>query len=171
MSRENYNQVENNLSTEVKAFAKTRYGNMSALARAMQISPQHLHGYLSGSKAWGSVFVAKLQDAGFISKVDDRFNSGLKASGDIQLQDSKEPFPLYLDIAGAMELTRSPAKRLAQLIQVAPGTLEAWESGEASPTMAQLGTLFNQVVALGLARCAEHDRRPAVLQERRAAAG
>lgn len=82
-----------------------------------------------------------------------------------------EPNPIYLDISGAMELTRSPSRRLSQLIQVAPGTLEAWESGESVPTVAQLGALFNQVVALGLARCAEHDHRPAVREERKVAAG
>lgn len=156
---------------KLKAFGKVKFGSVKALAEALDMLPQQLSAYTSETKKPGMDILSKLNGLGCdISWLVDENNaqSELPSSSLAVNNDQK---PIYLDIAGAMELTRSPAKRLAQLIQVAPGTLEDWESGEASPTMAQLGALFNQVVALGLARCAEHDRRPAVQEERRVAAG
>lgn len=155
--------------TAVKLFAIEKFGSLAGLAKAIGISPQNLNSHLKSGSRIGIKLIEKLAGVGF----DASHLSGM-AIATVSKENSLltgEPSPLYLDIAGAVELTRSPAKRLAQLIQVAPGTLEAWETGEASPTIAQLGALLNQVVALGLARCAEHDRRPAVQEERRAAAG
>jgi len=166
MSREKLNGVEFS-SESLRLFAKERFGSLKGLSDAMGISPPHLSAYLSGSRAWGAAFREKLAEIGYGASSPEQIKPCLTPQAPVPI----ESCPLYLDIAGAVELTRSPAKRLAQLIQVAPGTLEAWESGEASPTIAQLGALLNQVVALGLARCAEHDRRPAVQEERRAAAG
>lgn len=55
-----------------------------------------------------------------------------------------------IDINGALELSNTPASRLAQLVGVSPATFSAWQDGSASPSMEQLAALFNQVVALGL---------------------
>ena len=55
-----------------------------------------------------------------------------------------------MDLPGALELSNTPASRLAQLVGVSPATFSAWQDGSASPSMEQLAALFNQVVALGL---------------------
>ena len=55
-----------------------------------------------------------------------------------------------MDLQGALELSNTPANRLAQLVGVSPATFAAWQDGSASPSMEQLAALFNQVVALGL---------------------
>lgn len=153
----------------IKRFAIERFGSLAGLAKAIDISPQNLNSHLKSGSRIGLKLIDKLVRVGFNASQLSGLASTV-ADKDISLH-SNEPHVLNLDIAGAIELTRSPSKRLAQLIQVAPGTLDAWERGDESPTMAQLGALFNQVIALGLARCAEHDRRPAMPEERRAAAG
>ena len=56
----------------------------------------------------------------------------------------------FLDIDGALELSNTPATRMAQLIGVTPATFAAWQDGTAAPTPDQLAALFNQVVALAL---------------------
>lgn len=55
-----------------------------------------------------------------------------------------------LDISGALELSNTPASRLAQLVGVSPATLDSWRQGTATPTVEELSRLFNQVVALAL---------------------
>ena len=57
---------------------------------------------------------------------------------------------ISLDLSGALELTNTPASRMAQLIGVTPATFAAWQDGTAAPTPDQLAALFNQVVALAL---------------------
>ena len=56
----------------------------------------------------------------------------------------------FLDIAGALELSNTPAARMAQLLGVTPATFAEWQNGTAAPTPDQLATLFNMVVALAL---------------------
>lgn len=55
-----------------------------------------------------------------------------------------------LDLSGAIELSNTPASRLAQLVGVCPATLDSWRQGTATPTVEELSRLFNQVVALAL---------------------
>ena len=55
-----------------------------------------------------------------------------------------------MDVNGAIELSNTPASRLAQLVGVSPATLAAWQNGTATPTVEELSRLFNQVVALAL---------------------
>lgn len=55
-----------------------------------------------------------------------------------------------IDLAGAIELSNTPASRLAQLVGVSPATFTAWQNGTATPTVEELSRLFNQVVALAL---------------------
>ena len=55
-----------------------------------------------------------------------------------------------LDLSGALELSNTPASRLAQLVGVSPATLDSWRQGTATPTVEELSRLFNQVVALAL---------------------
>lgn len=55
-----------------------------------------------------------------------------------------------LDLSGAIELSNTPASRLAQLVGVSPATLDSWRQGTATPTVEELSRLFNQVVAIAL---------------------
>ena len=55
-----------------------------------------------------------------------------------------------IDLSGAIELSNTPANRLAQLVGVSPATLDSWRQGTATPTVEELSRLFNQVVALAL---------------------
>ena len=55
-----------------------------------------------------------------------------------------------IDLSGALELSNTPASRLAQLVGVSPATLDSWRQGTATPTVEELSRLFNQVVALAL---------------------
>lgn len=55
-----------------------------------------------------------------------------------------------IDLAGAIELSNTPASRLAQLVGVSPATFTSWQNGTATPTVEELSRLFNQVVALAL---------------------
>lgn len=57
---------------------------------------------------------------------------------------------LNIDINGAIELSNTPAPRLAQLMGVSAATLDTWRQGTATPTVEELSRLFNQVVALAL---------------------
>ena len=65
---------------------------------------------------------------------------------------------LNIDIDGAIELSNTPAPRLAQLMGVSPATLDTWRTGASTPTLDQLVNLFNLTVALGLS--ARHAPRP-----------
>lgn len=164
---------------KLKTFGKANFGSVKALAEALEMLPQQLSAYISETKKPGMEILSKLNTLGcdIAWLIDENKPIDLLSKTSQLIVAEPQPSysvnstPIYLDVSGAMELTRSPSRRLSQLIQVAPGTLEAWESGESVPTVAQLGALFNQVVALGLARCAEHDHRPAVREERKVAAG
>lgn len=70
----------------------------------------------------------------------------------------------FLDIAGALELSNTPAARMAQLLGVTPATFAEWQNGTAAPTPTQLSTLFNLVVALGLSAQTNRETKEAATQ-------
>ena len=122
--------------------------------------------YLKGTRAWGASFREKLTEIGFLTTSNPEIKLGLINEN----EPSQSHSPIYLDITGAQEMTRTPIGRLAQLIQAPPGSLEAWERGESAPTMTQLANLFNQVVALGLGRFEEQDRYQRIIAQAKAEA-
>lgn len=63
---------------------------------------------------------------------------------------NKKSTNVDIDVNGAIELSNTPASRLAQLVGVSPATLDSWRQGTATPTVEELSRLFNQVVALAL---------------------
>lgn len=123
----------------VRKFAFSRFGSLKDLADAMGIKPQNLNTYLQGKVKIGPKFLKRLKDVGFDDNIDD-----------VILQNVIKGKNVNIDIAGAIELSNTPANRLAQLVGVSPATLAAWQNGTATPTIEELSRLFNQVVALAL---------------------
>lgn len=123
----------------VRKFAFSRFGSLKDLADAMGIKPQNLNTYLQGKVKIGPKFLKRLKDVGFDDNIDD-----------VILQNVIKGKNVNIDIAGAIELSNTPANRLAQLVGVNPATLAAWQNGTATPTVEELSRLFNQVVALAL---------------------
>ena len=127
---------------DLRDFAKKKFGTIKNMAEAMGISPPQLHAYLSGKRNFGALFKEKLDEVGFF---DDKIP--------IESENSESKQSLLnakLDISGALELSNTPAARMAQLLGVTPATFAEWQNGTAAPTPDQLATLFNQVVALAL---------------------
>ncbi|MBR1744774.1 MAG: helix-turn-helix transcriptional regulator, partial [Fibrobacter sp.] len=81
----------------------------------------------------------RLKNVGFDDNIDD-----------VILQNVIKENSVNIDLAGAIELSNTPASRLAQLVGVSPATFTAWQNGTATPTVEELSRLFNQVVALAL---------------------
>ena len=52
------------IGERIKTFAKKRYGKMTRLANAMEITPQQLHQYTSGNREPGSKILIKLLNLG-----------------------------------------------------------------------------------------------------------
>ena len=127
---------------DLRNFAKEKYGTVKNMADAMGISPPQLHAYLSGKRNFGALFKEKLDAIGFF---DDKVPVET-----VNNKDKQSLLSVSLDLSGALELTNTPASRMAQLIGVTPATFAAWQSGTAAPTPDQLAALFNQVVALAL---------------------
>lgn len=123
----------------VRKFAFSRFGSLKDLADAMGIKPQNLNTYLQGKVKIGPKFLKRLKDVGFDDNIDD-----------VILQNVIKGKNVNIDLAGAIELSNTPASRLAQLVGVSPATLAAWQNGNATPTVEELSRLFNQVVALAL---------------------
>ncbi|MBR5413201.1 MAG: helix-turn-helix transcriptional regulator [Fibrobacter sp.] len=123
----------------VRKFAFSRFGSLKDLADAMGIKPQNLNTYLQGKVKIGPKFLKRLKDVGFDDNIDD-----------VILQNVIKGKNVNIDIAGAIELSNTPANRLAQLVGVSPATLDSWRQGTATPTVEELSRLFNQVVALAL---------------------
>lgn len=134
---------------DLRNFAKEKYGTVKNMADAMGISPPQLHAYLSGKRNFGALFKEKLDAIGFF---DD------KVPVETVNKDKQSLLSVSLDLSGALELTNTPASRMAQLIGVTPATFAEWQNGTAAPTPDQLATLFNQVVALALS--SRHAREP-----------
>jgi len=154
----------------IRAFGKSRFGTMRAFAEAMGISPQHLNSYLNGGKSFGLTFIQRLIEAGFDATQLQSLNNTEGLSNSPRIEPIGVVTPIYLDVTGAQEMTRTPIGRLAQLVQAPPGTLEAWERGDSVPTIAQLASLFNQVVALGLSRFEEQERYQKIIAQAKAEA-
>jgi plasmid maintenance system antidote protein VapI len=130
---------EKKVLENLRLFGSERFGSMQKLAEAMGVRPQNLNAYLKGERKLGPKYIARLKEIGF--KIDNTDNTNCV------IEDEK---PLNIDIAGAIELSNTPASRLAQLVGVSPATFPAWQNGTATPTVEELSRLFNQVVALAL---------------------
>ena len=83
---------------------------------------------------------------------------------DSQIVKAESKNGCFLDIAGALELSNTPAARMAQLLGVTPATFAAWQDGTAAPTPDQLATLFNMVVALALSSRTNRETKEATAQ-------
>lgn len=123
----------------VRKFAFSRFGSLKELADAMGIKPQNLNTYLQGKVKIGPKFLKRLKNVGFDDNIDD-----------VILQNVIKENSVNIDLSGAIELSNTPASRLAQLVGVSPATFTAWQNGTATPTFDELSRLFNQVVALAL---------------------
>ena len=123
----------------VRKFAFSRFGSLKELADAMGIKPQNLNTYLQGKVKIGPKFLKRLKNVGFDDNIDD-----------VILQNVIKENSVNIDLSGAIELSNTPASRLAQLVGVSPATLDSWRQGTATPTVEELSRLFNQVVALAL---------------------
>ena len=130
---------EKKVLENLRLFGSERFGSMQKLAEAMGVRPQNLNAYLKGERKLGPKYIARLKEIGF--KIDNTDNTNCV------LESEKCP---EIDLAGAIELSNTPASRLAQLVGVSPATLAAWQNGTATPTVEELSRLFNQVVALAL---------------------
>ena len=132
----------------VRKFAFSRFGSLKELADAMGIKPQNLNTYLQGKVKIGPKFLKRLKSVGFDEDIDNVIlQNVIKSSSKAKNMSKNESF---LDIAGALELSNTPASRLAQLVGVSPATLDSWQNGTATPTVEELSRLFHQVVALAL---------------------
>lgn len=151
MSRENSKKI--NFSVEdVRDFQKEVFGKSKELASAMGISPPNLTQYLTGKREFGALFRERLDDVGFFDWLIHKKEKLIKDElindpSNVKGESVKSSF---IDIAGAIELSNTPASRLAQLLSVPAATLTAWQNGTEKPTTEQLVNLFNLVVALGL---------------------
>ena len=122
----------------LRSFGMERFGSMQKLAEAMGVRPQNLSAYLKGDRKIGPKYILRLKEIGFDLEHNNNTNCVI------------EKAKIKLDIAGALELSNTPASRMAQLIGVTPATFAEWQNGTAAPTPDQLATLFNMVVALAL---------------------
>ncbi len=130
---------EKKVLENLRLFGSERFGSMQKLAEAMGVRPQNLNAYLKGERKLGPKYIARLKEIGF--KIDNTDNTNCV------IKNEKCP---EIDLSGAIELSNTPASRLAQLVGVSPATFTAWENGTATPTVEELSRLFNQVVALAL---------------------
>ena len=136
---------------KIKAFAQKKYGADKHLAAALGMSPQQLAAYTAEKRKPGFEILQKLAGLGCsVSWIldDDKTIDELNNSFNFVKGDSENKG--ILDLSGALELSNTPASRLAQLVGVSPATLAAWQNGTATPTVEELSRLFNQVVALAL---------------------
>ena len=138
---------EKKVLENLRLFGSERFGSMQKLAEAMGVRPQNLNAYLKGERKLGPKYIARLKEIGF--KIDNTDNTNC-------VIESKKCHEI--DLSGAIELSNTPASRLAQLVGVSPATFAAWQSGTATPTVEELSRLFNQVVALALS--SRHTREP-----------
>lgn len=152
MSIEKINKVDFS-ADDIRDFSKKKYGTIKNLADAMGISSPHLHAYLSGKREFGASFKMKLHEVGFFEYLlpsetpEEVSKQSLLNKVPSNVNGKNE---LNIDIDGAIELSNTPAPRLAQLMGVSPATLDTWRTGASTPTLEQLVNLFNLTVALGL---------------------
>lgn len=131
---------------DVRRFASERFGTLKRFAEAIGVSQPNLTQSLSGKRPFGAAWRERLDEIGFFEWL---LPSNERLIKDELIKDSST-VKVLLDLPGALELSNTPANRLAQLVGVSPATFSAWQDGSASPSMEQLASLFNQVVALGL---------------------
>ncbi len=156
MSRENSKKI-NFSSDDVRKFASERFGTLKKLAEKIGVSQPNLTQSLSGKRPFGASWRERLAEVGFFDWIEQKSEELIKdeISKDELIKDSvnvkAEPeINGILDLSGAIELSNTPASRLAQLVGVSPATFTAWQNGTATPTVEELSRLFNQVVALAL---------------------
>lgn len=136
---------------KLKVFAQKKYGADKHLATALGMSPQQLAAYTAEKRKPGFEILQKLADLGCdISWVLDDNKNADELNNSFIFVKTKSENNGILDILGALELSNTPAGRLAQLVGVSPATLDSWQQGTATPTVEELSRLFNQVVALAL---------------------
>lgn len=133
-------------SEDVRRFASERFGTLKRFAEAIGVSQPNLTQSLSGKRPFGAAWRERLDEVGFFEWL---LPSNKRLIKDELIKDSSA-VKVPLDLQGALELSNTPANRLAQLVGVSPATFAAWQDGSASPSMEQLASLFNQVVALAL---------------------
>jgi transcriptional regulator with XRE-family HTH domain len=113
------------------------------------ITTAALANYLNGSRSPQLDVAKKLCDACGYDLIF--LKKGSISVDEATIVDSnKKSTNVDIDINGAIELSNTPASRLAQLVGVSPATFTAWQNGTATPTVEELSRLFNQVVALAL---------------------
>ena len=136
---------------KLKAFAQKKYGADKHLAAALGMSPQQLAAYTAEKRKPGFEILQKLAGIGCdISWILDDSKTIDELNDSLTFVKSEPEINGILDLAGAIELSNTPAARMAQLLGVTPATFAAWQCGTATPTPDQLAALFNQVVALAL---------------------
>jgi len=133
---------DKNVLESIRMFGMEHFGSMKNLAEAMGVKPQNLSAYLKGERKIGPKYWLRLKEIGFI--IPENTDNTDCVSGVIEESSSS------IDILGAIELSNTPAPRLAQLMGVSPATLDTWRTGASTPTLEQLVNLFNLTVALGL---------------------
>lgn len=119
------------------------------IANYAGITTAALANYLNGSRCPQLDVAKKLceacgYDLAFIKK------GSINVDNTTFVKESKKSTNVDADILGAIELSNTPAPRLAQLMGVSPATLDTWRTGASTPTLEQLVNLFNLTVALGL---------------------
>ncbi len=138
----------------LRSFGMERFGSMQKLAEAMGVRPQNLSAYLKGERKIGPKYILRLKEIGFDLEHNDNTNCVI------------EKAEIKLDLSGALELSNTPAARMAQLVGVSAATFAAWQNGTAMPTVEELSRLFNQIVALALSSRLASSRPEAEMQER-----
>lgn len=119
------------------------------IANSAGITTAALANYLNGSRSPQLEVAKKLCDA---CGYDLIFVKKGSINVDTKIEDKKpkKSTNADIDIDGAIELSNTPAPRLAQLMGVSAATLDTWRTGASTPTLEQLVNLFNLTVALGL---------------------
>ena len=136
---------------KIKAFAQKKYGADKHLAAALGMSPQQLAAYTAEKRKPGFEILQKLASLGCsVSWILDNDKTIDELNNSFNLVKGDSENKGILDLSGALELSNTPASRLAQLVGVSPATLDSWRQGTATPTVEELSRLFNQVVALAL---------------------
>lgn len=118
--------------TNLREFAKRKFGSLAGLAHAIEVTPQSLNPYFHGRKQIGEALAAKLAKVGFESKA----YSGLQT---------------LLDIEGLEQAIGRPLSVLLPTLGVPAEQAEAWRRGEAVQSD-QLVRVTNLLIATVLGR-------------------
>lgn len=118
--------------TDLREFAKRKFGSLAGLAHAIDVTPQSLNPYFHGRKQIGEVLAAKLAKVGFESRV----YSGLR---------------IALDLDGIEQVIGRPLVTILPTIGIPAEQFESWKRGEAIQAD-QLIRVTNFIVATALGR-------------------